>query len=99
MTEVNETALREAVEALHGCQATFQATQLVKEEFEGEVAWEGKVHIFDITGHPSATICYAWSSPIEGSDNRKFYAVLNIPPVDSPEKAVRAAIISDHRSQ
>ncbi len=42
---------------------------------------------------------YPWSSPIEGSEKRKFYAVLHYPRVDSPEKAVRASIIKDFRAQ
>jgi hypothetical protein len=35
---------------------------------------------------------------IEGSAKRRFFAVLHVPPVDSPEKAVRAAIVHDYRS-
>ena len=71
----------------------------VKEEFEGQTAWEGIVHVFDLADHTEADRCYAWSSPIDGSEKRKFYAVLHIPPVDSPEKAVRASIIQDHRNK
>lgn len=42
---------------------------------------------------------YAWSSPIEGSERRKFYAVLEVPPITSAQDAVRAAIVADHRTQ
>lgn len=90
--------LKRAVEGLHGCTADFKESVAVKEVFEGQTAWEGSVQVFDLTGHPEADKCYAWSSPIEGSEKRKFYAVLNIPPVDSPEKAVRASIIQDFRA-
>jgi len=31
-------------------------------------------HVFDLEGRPKATRAYAWSSPIEGSDKRRFYA-------------------------
>jgi hypothetical protein len=41
--------------------------------------------------------CYAWSSPLEGSTKRGYYAVLHISPIDSPEKAVRAAIIQAYK--
>jgi len=51
-----------------------------------------------LSGHPEATMCYAWSSPIDGSTKRRYYAVLNILPVDSPEKAVRASIVQDHKT-
>jgi hypothetical protein len=40
-----------------------------------------------------------WSSLIEGSTKRRHYAVLHIPPVDSPEKAVRASIVADQRKR
>jgi hypothetical protein len=55
--------------------------------------WEGVVHVFEIYGHDKAT--YAWSSPIEGSDKRRFFAVLHLPPVTSPTEAVRAAIVAE----
>ena len=91
--------LIKAVERLHNCSASIREIVQVKEEPEWQAAWEGIVHIFDLTGHPQADKCYAWSSPIEGSEKRKFYAVLHIPPVDSPLKAVRASIIQDQRNQ
>ncbi len=99
MTEVAPTELQRHVERLHGCHAEHQKAVAVREEFQGEVAWEGAVHIYSLTDHPSATRCYAWSSPVEGSENRRFYAVLHTERVDSPVKAVRAAIVSDHGSQ
>ena len=47
--------------------------------------------------HPTATRTYAWSSAIEGSTKRRFFAVLHQPPVDSPQAAVRAAIVAENR--
>lgn len=91
--------LRQGVEGLHNCSASFRESVSVKEDFQGHTVWEGVVQVFDLTDHLDADKCYAWSSPIEGSRKRKFYAVLHIPPVDSPEKAVRASIIQDHRSE
>jgi len=57
------------------------------------------VHVFHLTGHPIALYAYAWSSPIEGSTKRRFFAVLHQPPVDSPQAAVRAAIVAEARSK
>lgn len=37
--------------------------------------------------------------PIEGSDKRRFFAVLHKPPVTSPAEAVRAAIVAENRSR
>ena len=91
--------LLQAIERLHGCFATYVRDHDVREEHDGQVAWEGVVSQFQLRGHPQASVCYAWSSSVEGSDRRKFYAVLHIPPVDSPEAAVRASIVSDYRTQ
>ncbi len=33
-----------------------------------------------IEGDKQASTCYSWSSTIEGSDKKRFYAVLKIPP-------------------
>jgi hypothetical protein len=93
-----EEDLRRAVELQHGCTATLAQSVPVKEEASGAVVWEGVVHAFDIKGNPTATRAYAWSSPIEGSDKRRFFAVLKIPPVESPIDAVRAAIVAEQKA-
>lgn len=90
--------LKTAVERLHNCKASFLEEVAVVEKFGSETIWKGIVHIFKIEGNPKADICYAWSLPIEGSTKRRYYAVLHIPPVDSPEKAVRASIVQDRKT-
>ncbi len=69
----------------------------VKETFQGRTVWEGIVQVFDLIGHPEATRCYAWSHETD-EGKRRYVAVLHKPPVDSPEKAVQAAIIQESRS-
>ena len=88
-----------AIKNLHDCDATYDESTKIHEEFEGQPVWEGEVHTFTIEGHPDTDTCYAWSSPIEGSSKRKFYAVLHVPPVDSPIAAVRASIVADYKKQ
>lgn len=87
------------IERLHGCSATHVCDHKIREEHNGQVVWEGMVSQFRLKGHPQASVCYAWSSPVEGSERRKFYAVLHIPPVDSPEAAVRASIVNDYKGR
>jgi hypothetical protein len=89
--------LRLAVESQHGGTATLTQSVPVKETHAGAVVWEGVVHVFDLKGHPTASRAYAWSSPIEGSDKRRFFAVLHHGPVKSPVDAVRAAIMAEHQ--
>ena len=91
--------LQDAVQNLHNCKATFREVVPVVERFEGQTAWEGEVHVFDLEDHPTASVCYAWSSAVNGSDKRKFYAVLHVSPVTSPLEAVRASIIQDYKNK
>ena len=75
----------------------FVETVPVEETFEDQPVWEGVVHIFDLDDHPKATRAYAWSSPIEGSTKRRYFAVLHLGGIRSPQDAVRAAIVTEHR--
>jgi hypothetical protein len=95
MTDVTE--LQEAIERMHTCRATLVQSAPVKERHGSATVWEGVVHVFDLTGHPKATRAYAWSSPIEGSDKRRFFAVLHQGPVTGPAEAVRAAIVAEYK--
>jgi hypothetical protein len=88
--------LQKAVERMHGAAARLVQSVPVKETHDGATVWEGIVHVFELAGHPEAT--RGWSSPIEGSDKRRFFAVLHQPPVTSPVEAVRAAIVAERRA-
>ena len=94
-----EEGLRQAVESQHGGAATLAQSVPIKETHAGAVVWEGVVHVFDLVGHPTASRAYAWSSPIEGSDKRRFFAVLHAGPIKSPVDAVRAAIVAESRTK
>jgi hypothetical protein len=98
MAEVEADQLKEAVERMHGGSAQLAQSVPVRETFEGQPVWEGVVHVFDLTGHPTTTRAYAWSSPIEGSMKRRFFAVLHTERTGSPAEAVRAAIVAEHRA-
>ena len=97
MPEFDIDQLRNAVESQQGGAATLTGSVPVKETYEGQTVWEGVVYIFNLDDHPSATIAYAWSSPIQGSDKRRFFAVLHLGGVRSPQDAVRAAIVAEKR--
>ena len=97
--EVETNQLKQAVEGQHGCTARLLQSVPVRERHGAATIWEGVVHVFDITGHPKAARAYAWSSPIEGSDKRQFFAVLHQGPVTSPVEAVRAAIVAENRGR
>ena len=89
--------IRRALEFQHGCKASLAQSVPVREIFDGKPVSEGVVDEFDLAGHPKATRAYAWSSPIEGSTKRRFFAVLHMGGISSPQDAVRAAIVAEHR--
>jgi hypothetical protein len=91
--DIDPSELKNAVERMHHCSARLIQSVPIREWFEHETVWESAVHIFDLEGHPTASRAYAWSSSIEGSDKRRFFAVLHQPPITSPVDAVRAAIV------
>jgi len=91
------TELKDAIRAAHGCESLHVESIPVKEIYEGQRAWEGTVEVFDLVGHLEANRAYAWMH--RDGDENKTVTVLQIPPVDSPQSAVRAAISSKARSQ
>jgi hypothetical protein len=94
---IDPSELKRAIESQHGGTATLAQSVPIKETYAGAVVWEGVVHVFELAGHPTASRAYAWSSPIEGSEKRRFFAVLHQGPVKSPVDAVRAAIVAENR--
>jgi hypothetical protein len=96
--EVSTDQLEAAIKGMHGCAATLRGEVPVNEEFDGKPVWEGVISEFAVD-HPETSTCYAWSAPIEGSSKRKFYAVLGIPPINSAQDAVRAAIVQEFREK
>jgi hypothetical protein len=81
------------VEKLHQCTAELRESLAVTECFEGQMVWKGLIRVYDLEGHPEASTCYAWTEPTEGGE--RVFAVLAIPPVTTPEEAVRASIVAD----
>ena len=99
MSEVPIAGVQQAIWDLHKCKSEYRSTTRVVQHFGGQQVWEGEVYTFDLIGHPSAVCCYAWSSPVEGSEIQRFVAVLHEPPVNSPEAAVSAAVEKEYRAR
>jgi len=96
MTDVSIVYLQQAVEGFHECKAWFREKVQVSDTFESDVDWERDVFVFDLENHHSAKKCYAWSSQVNNSDNRRFFAVLHGGPVKSAKDAIRASIVSNY---
>ena len=91
---IDQSALRRAIRKLHGCDSKHAESVHVHEQFEGVTVWEGIVEVFTLHGHPKAKRCYVWSHAQDDGGER-FIAVLELPPVDSAQRAVQVAIAAE----
>lgn len=88
--------LQVTVSQLYNCAAAYVETVPVEEIFQGKTIWKGNVEVFDLTGHPKANRAYRWSHSAGANDaGERFVTVLEIPPVESPETAVKVAIAAE----
>ena len=87
--------LQNAIRATHECESWWEASVKVEEKFEGKTAWSGIVEGFALVGHPKAKYAYAWTC--RDGDQNKTTVVLKLPPVDSPQSAVKVAIAAKGR--
>jgi hypothetical protein len=90
--------LTEAVAARHNCRCEHVRTVTVHEAIEGHTVWYGHVEVFKLTGHPTAIEAFGWGY-VDNAGQTKYAALLALPPVDSPETAVRSAIESGELNQ
>ena len=80
--------LKLTIEHLHNCAARYERTEHVHETFQGQTVWNGEVEVFGISGHPKAKRCYGWSH----GEPEEFITILELPPVDSPQSAVKVGV-------
>lgn len=88
--------LKKAIRATHGAECIWLESVPVKEVFREKTIFEGVVEVFALTGHARAKRCFAWGYKNE-ADKWQITAVLEIPPVTSPEAAVKVAIAAHAR--
>jgi hypothetical protein len=92
--------LGETIRKLHGAKATHIKSVSVKETFKGQIVWLGNVEVFKLKGHPKTDKAYAWAHETDDPLHpTRQVTVLHIPPVTSPELAVRAAIAKEYRDR
>ena len=93
--EVNQ--LKHVIEHVHGCTAALIQSVHIHEEVGNDVVWEGVVHVFELTGHPTAIRAYGWSSVVGANKKRRLHVVLHTSHASSPRKAVRTVLASERR--
>ena len=86
--------LQMVISQLHDADSRHLESVHVLETFQGETAWEGDVEVFELVGHPKAKRCYGWSY----GEPEQFITILELPPVDSPESAVKVGVAYQAKS-
>jgi hypothetical protein len=98
MSDIQE--LLDVIHRMHGAAATHVQSVPVTETFQGQTVWDGVVEVFDLAGHPKANRIYAWSHDTDDPKHpRRHVTVLHIPPVVSPQTAVKAAIVQESKER
>ena len=81
--------LKRAIRRKFRSRAEHVDSRLVVEQIDGGI-WRGKIEVFELLDHPQVGRCYGW---FEERGGRQICQVkLKVPPVTSPQKAVRLAL-------
>lgn len=92
--------LKQVIFHLHKVDSEHVESVPVEERFRGRTIWKGIVEVFNLIRHPKAKRCYAWSHRAGPQDkDERFVAVLELPPVDSAQAAVKVAIAAEVKGQ
>jgi hypothetical protein len=84
---------------MYGVQSMHVDSVRVTEILEDNTVWDGFVEVFEIPGHPTAPIVYAWAQDTNNLQKpKKHSAVLHLDAVDSPEAAIKAAGAQERRA-
>lgn len=98
MSDIEDIA--KVIEDLHGCKPAHVETVPITETFQGQIVWQGDVEVFNLENHPKAERVYAWAHQTgESNEGKRYVTVLEIPPVDSPQTAVKIAIVQEYRER
>ena len=90
--------LQQVIRDLHGLESEHIDAVEVIERFEGQTVWQGRVEVFRVRGHSRATHAYAWTYA-DHDGKLHHLAVLGVPPVDTPQKAVQATVAAHAKAR
>jgi hypothetical protein len=85
--------LQDKIRSVHKCESVHAESLPLNVDAGGKIIWQGRVEVFTLKGHPKAKRCYAWMHPPARPTQCK--VVLEIPPIDSPRKAVYSTVLKE----
>ncbi len=94
MPSVPPFVLAAAIRYRYGCDPVLSGSKWVAETLADERPWIGRVYLFDLIEHPTATRCYAWGYSLDAENRFECITVLDEGAVPSAEAAVRAYLAS-----
>jgi hypothetical protein len=95
----NKHDLKRVIEKSHGAICIHIASVPVTETLDDSKIWDGIVEVYMLNGHAEAKTAYAWSYKTDDPDDPiRHETVLHLPPVDSPQTAVRSAITKNNHA-
>src|SRR5262245_49654495 len=95
--KVSLDEFRVAIHQTQNCQAGCVAEIMeVTASVDGIAPWRGAVHVFEVSGHRSATHCFAWPSQLDPATTI-IHAVLKTGRTLSAEQAVRSVLRREAR--
>jgi len=89
--------LNNLIERQEKCRAKHIESVVIHERFEGMRVWDGVVETFQLEGNSRAKRAYAWVTPASQGKEPEYKIVLGVPPVNSAQEAVRAAVLADFK--
>ena len=96
--DVTERRLKSAIERQHGATAHLAYIDALPTTLRAGPIRDGIVFVFDLEGHPEADRAYGWTSPVGNGDERQFHVVLQVPPIQSVQDAVRSVTLAGSQS-
>lgn len=90
LVEIAVELARRALEDRYRCSAELQYTSSIHLVRPPSLVLEGKIHVFDLTGHPDAIAASVWGSRADTSDAVTIHTVLHIGGILTAVDAVRS---------
>ena len=95
MQDAERNTLRAAIELLHGCFAAFRCAEDVSVSIHGRRIWRRRVATYDLSGHATASRCYAWIDQDQYEQRVHHRVILHAGPVRNARDAVSAFFLAE----